>query len=161
MEDEGGPAAEVAISLGVGENPAKRVPDPFEADLLRLLTSRFENVLVDSGGGGEEAERVRAAVAESGNRARIWTGSFAGFAARIERSRLYVGYDSAGGHVAAACGTPAISIFTGFPSERMLERWRPDGPGPVWLIRAEGGRPEAAVERVREALSSYTEVPDK
>ncbi len=161
VNDDGGPAPDVAVSLGVGDNPAKRVPDPFEADLLCLLTTRFENVLVDSGGGGEESERVRNAVMAAGNRARIWTGSFARFAARIARSRLYVGYDSAGGHVAAACGTPAFSIFEGFPSERMLERWRPDGPGPAWLIRAEAGRPEAALEQVREALSSYTEVPDK
>jgi len=128
---------DVTVSLGVGENPAKRLADPFESDLLRLLVSRHSNVLVDSGGGGEEAERVRAAVAASGNRARIFTGSFAEFAAHIANSRLYVGYDSAGGHVAAACGTPLVSIFAGFPTERMLQRWRPDGPGSIRLVRGD------------------------
>ena len=141
---------DVTVSLGVGENPAKRLADPFEAGLLRLLVSRYENVLVDSGGGGEEAERVRAAVAASGNRARIFTGSFAEFAAHIARSRLYVGYDSAGGHVAAACGTPLVSIFAGFPSERMLHRWRPDGPGPAHLLRADTHSPSEILTAIAD-----------
>ena len=42
----------------------------------------------------------------------MWEGSFAGFAEHIARSRLYVGYDSAGGHVASACGIPAIIVFS-------------------------------------------------
>ena len=142
----------VTVSLGVGENPAKRLPDPFEADLLRLLTSRYASVLVDSGGGGEEAERVRAAVAASGNRARIFTGSFAEFAAHIANSRLYVGYDSAGGHVAAACGTPLVSIFAGFPTERMLQRWRPDGPGSTHLLRADFATPAGILAAIADFL---------
>jgi ADP-heptose:LPS heptosyltransferase len=144
---------DVTVSFGVGENPAKRVADPFEADLLRLLVSRYDQVLVDSGGGGEEAERVGAAVAASGDRAEIFTGSFAEFAALIARSRLYVGYDSAGGHVAAACGTPLVSIFAGFASERMLQRWRPDGPGPVCAIRAEGRAPDDILAEVERELT--------
>jgi hypothetical protein len=129
---------DVAVSFGVGENPAKRVADPFEFALMWHLASRFGRVLLDSGGGGEEAERARMLVAASGNRAELFTGSFAEFATLIARSQLYVGYDSAGGHVAAACGTPRVSIFAGFASERMLQRWRPDGPGSFHLIRAEG-----------------------
>jgi hypothetical protein len=128
----------VTVSFGVGENPAKRIADPFETELLRLLVSRYSRVLIDSGGGGEEAERVHAAVTASGDRAEVFTGPFSEFAASIARSGLYVGYDSAGGHVAAACGTPVVSIFAGFASERMLQRWRPDGRSPVRLIRSEG-----------------------
>ena len=58
---------------------------------------------------------------------RTHDGAFAPFAAEIARSKLYVGYDSAGGHVASACGVPVIAIFNGFASERMLQRWRPIG----------------------------------
>jgi ADP-heptose:LPS heptosyltransferase len=65
----------------------------------------------------------------------MWDGSFAGFGTHIQRSHLYVGYDSAGGHVAAACGIPMISIFAGFASERMFQRWRPTGRGPIYVIR--------------------------
>jgi len=92
-------------------------------------------VLVDKGAGGEEAERVERAVSRAGGGVTMWEGSFAGFAAHIQKSKLYVGYDSAGGHVAAACGVPMISVFAGFPSERMFQRWRPTGGGPIRVIR--------------------------
>ena len=129
-------AAEVAttVSFGVGENPAKRIPDPFEEELLRQLP---RPVLIDRGAGGEEADRVERAVARAGPGIAMWDGSFAGFAAHIQRSQLYVGYDSAGGHVAAACGVPIISIFAGFASERMFQRWRPTGAGKITVLRAD------------------------
>lgn len=135
-------AAEFAttVSFGVGENPAKRVPDPFEEEVLRRLP---RPILIDKGAGGEEAERVERAVAKAGEDGIVmWDGSFAGFAAHIQRSRLYVGYDSAGGHVAAACGVPMISIFAGAVSERMFQRWRPSGDGSIEIIRPEGMSPE-------------------
>jgi hypothetical protein len=113
------------VSLGVGENPDKRIADPFEEELLRQLP---RPLLIDKGAGGEEAHRVERAVSKAGGGIAMWDGSFAGFAAHIQKSKLYVGYDSAGGHVAAACGLPLISIFAGFASERMLQRWRPSGP---------------------------------
>jgi len=116
------------VSFGVGENPAKRIPGPFEEELLRQLP---RPVLIDRGAGGEEADRVERAVARAGPGVAMWDGSFAGFAAHIQRSHLYVGYDSAGSHVAAACGVPMISIFAGFASERMFQRWRPTGSGRV------------------------------
>jgi hypothetical protein len=130
-------AAEFAttVSLGVGENPAKRVADPFEEELLRRLP---RPILIDKGAGGEEAERVERAVAKAGGEdIVVWDSSFAGFAAHIQRSKLYVGYDSAGGHVAAACGIPMINIFAGAVSERMFQRWRPTGRGKIEINRPE------------------------
>lgn len=131
-------AAEFAttVSFGVGENPSKRVADPFEEELLRRLP---RPILIDKGAGGEEAERVERAVVNAGGQDIImWDGSFAGFAAHIQRSKLYVGYDSAGGHVAAACGIPMMSIFAGAVSERMFQRWRPTGQGKIAILRPEG-----------------------
>jgi hypothetical protein len=123
------------VSFGVGENPSKRIPDPFEEELLRRLP---RPILIDKGAGGEEAERVERAVAMAGGEGIVmWDGSFAGFAAHIQRSRLYVGYDSAGGHVAAACGIPMVGIFAGAVSERMFQRWRPTGEGPIEILRPE------------------------
>ena len=124
------------VSFGVGENAAKRMPEPFEEELLRQLP---RPMLIDKGVGGEEAERVERAVAKAGGGVEMWDGSFAGFAAHIQKSKLYVGYDSAGGHVAAACGVPLVSIFAGFASERMFQRWRPTGPGPIKVVRADAG----------------------
>lgn len=144
----------ITVSLGVGENPAKRIPDPFEEQLLALLAKTGQCVAIDVGAGGSEAERVRRAVERSGIQAILWEGSFAGFAALIAGSRLYVGYDSAGQHVAAACGVPLISVFAGFPSARMFARWRPGGQGST-VIRVDRPDPGDTIERVREALEAY------
>jgi ADP-heptose:LPS heptosyltransferase len=147
------PTPQIAINLGVGENPAKRLPDPFEAQLLALLASTGIPLIIDRGAGGEESDRVQRAVAQSGAAPTLWEGSFAGFASIIAASRLYVGYDSAGQHVAAACGIPLISIFTGFPVPRMFDRWRPVGPH-CRVIRIDRANPEIAevLSPVRSAL---------
>ena len=146
------PGPFTAVSLGVGENPAKRLPDPFEEDLLALLSRTDTPLYIDRGAGGEEAERVTRATERSGVNATFWDGSFAGFAAIIAGARLYVGYDSAGQHVAAACGVPLISIFAGFPVPRMFHRWRPTGAR-CHVIRVD--RPDAreVLVRVGEALA--------
>lgn len=132
----------VTVSLGAGENPAKRVEDPFEEELLRHLTTLDAQVMVDLGApGSEEQERVEAALGalgEAAARIGVHKGSFASFAALIAASSLYVGYDSAGQHAAAALGVPLVSIFQGFASERMLARWMPESPGPVTVLRADG-----------------------
>jgi hypothetical protein len=141
----------IAVSLGVGDNPAKRIADPFEQELLRLLATRAP-LVIDKGAGGEEAARVERAVAQSGARATFWEGSFAGFAKIIAGSSLYVGYDSAGQHVAAACGVPLISIFAGFPAPRMFYRWRPAGPRAT-IIRVDRPEPPEILVKVAHALA--------
>lgn len=144
------PENAVAASLGVGANPSKRVADPFETRLLAGLAARGQ-LVVDQGAGGEEAERVARALAAAGVHARVWCGSFAGFASSIARSRLYAGYDSAGQHVAAACGVPLVSVFAGAPCERFRWRWRPSGPGPCEVIQADGSSAEAVIEQTLAA----------
>jgi ADP-heptose:LPS heptosyltransferase len=138
----------IAVSLGVGENAAKRLPDPFEEKLLRMLAATGRPICVDKGAGGEEAERVKRAVERAGADATFWEGSFAGFASIISSASLFVGYDSAGQHLAAACGVPLISIFAGFPVPRMFDRWRPAGH----VIRVD--RPDVGdtLARVEHAL---------
>jgi hypothetical protein len=118
------PSVDIAVSLGVGENPAKRIDADFECELLRALAETGGSILVDKGGSAEERDRVERAVLPG---MRTHDGAFAPFAAQISRSKLYVGYDSAGQHVASACGIPLITIFKGFASERMFDRWRPKG----------------------------------
>ena len=116
--------ADITISLGVGENAAKRLDDARERELLRALAGTGASILVDKGGSLEERERVERALLQG---MCTHDGAFAPFAANIARSKLFVGYDSAGGHVASACGVPLISIAKGFVSERMAARWRPNG----------------------------------
>ena len=143
------PVGGIAVSLGVGGNAAKRLADPFESTLLAALAQRGLPLIVDAGAGGEEAARVEGAIEASGARVEVWRGSFAGFASIIKRSRLYVGYDSAGQHVAAACGVPLVTVFAGAPCPRFEQRWRPFGAGPIEVVRAAG---EDVLARFNEAV---------
>ena len=147
----------VSVSLGVGENPAKRIADSFEAGLLAHLAQRAALLVIDKGAGGEEAERVERAVAQAGiapDRIQIFQGSFADFASIIARSDLYAGYDSAGQHVAAACGIPLVSMFAGFASPRMFARWRPTGRGRIEVVRVENSDPADVLKRAIEAVDA-------
>ncbi len=146
----------VTMSFGVGENQAKRMADPFEEKLVQRAAQSGAYVLIDQGAGGEEAERVERAIARSGappERIRSFRGPFAMFASAIAQSDLYIGYDSAGQHVAAARGVPLISIFAGFPSPRFLSRWRPWGKGRIEVIPVSNG--DSALERCLETLGRF------
>ncbi|HEY4363423.1 MAG TPA: hypothetical protein VGN17_20825 [Bryobacteraceae bacterium] len=136
-------AVEITVSLGVGENFAKRIDGEFERNLLKMLAETGASLLVDLGGSEEERQRVLAALPKG---ASTHDGAFAPFAAQIAGSKLFVGYDSAGGHVASACGVPVISIAKGFVSERMAARWRTLGK----VIP--GDKPDV-LEAVRDALT--------
>jgi ADP-heptose:LPS heptosyltransferase len=137
------PPADITVSLGVGENPAKRIDGQFERELLGALAESGGSILVDMGGSADEHKRVERAILPG---MRTHDGAFAPFAAQIARSKLYVGYDSAGQHVASACGVPLISIFKGFVSERMFARWRPQGT----VIRGDSA---GVLEQVRAAIT--------
>lgn len=144
----------ITVSLGVGENPAKRISDPFEDELLAMLAATGFPLWIDRGAGGEESERVTRAAERASVTARFWEGSFAGFAAIIAGSCLYVGYDSAGQHAASACEVPLISIFAGFPSQRMFERWRPVGEYSA-VVRVDRAKPAEVLRQVKVKLESW------
>ncbi len=145
----------VTMSLGVGENPAKRIGEDFEEQLLGHVARTGANILIDEGAGGEEAGRVTRAISKCGapaERIRSFRGSFAAFAVAIRKSDLYIGYDSAGQHVAAACGIPLLSIFAGFPCDRFLARWRPWGKGKIEIVTVRNDAPAAVLLPAVEAL---------
>ena len=152
-----GNLCDVTISFGVGENEEKRIADPFERSLLEALSTRA--LTVDTGAGGAEADRVRTAAAGLPN-TRTWEGDYAPFAALIRNSRLYIGYDSAGQHVAAAAGVPLVSVFAGYAADRMFQRWRPSGIGPAEVVKvAPGESPAAVLERTLAAISAIVARP--
>jgi hypothetical protein len=148
------PKPQITVSLGVGENPAKRVGGEFERDLVATLAEREMYLLVDKGAGAEEAERAQAAVAGLPPHVRLWDGAFAPFADAIQQSALYVGYDSAGQHVAAAAGTPFLSVFAGAVNARFAQRWRPAGPGRGVVVPADGAYGTEVLAAVRNSLKS-------
>ena len=149
-----------AVSFGFGENPAKRVDDPFEEQTLRYLLESGWQVLLDTGApGGEEDRRVRATIARmgaAGQSIALHEGSFASFAAFIAGAQLYVGYDSAGQHVAAALDVHLVSVFGGFSCERMLQRWSPDGKGAKRVIAVRKQSIDELIQQTRDAIDAVT-----
>jgi ADP-heptose:LPS heptosyltransferase len=142
----------VTINFGVGENPLKRAGDDFEKQIVRLLIQEGARVVLDRGAGADEARRFEAVLGDCAATAQVeeldeerlrpaldaigsvvdadiltWSGRIGILAAFISESDLYIGYDSAGQHIAAAAAVPSIDVFAGFSSRRMLDRWRPAG----------------------------------
>ncbi len=147
--------AEITVSLGVGENQNKRIDDEFEYEVLAALVRRGPPILLDRGAGGEEALRVNALVERLGSppHLHVHDGTYASFASHILQSCLYVGYDSAGQHVAWAGGVPLVSIFTGYACERMLARWRPNGAA-SYVVDVNDSNRSSALDRTLGAIAA-------
>ena len=153
----------VTVSFGVGGNDRKRVSDAFELGLVMNLIAQGNIVLLARGVGTVELERsewLTAHVLGHGKRVAaiqernepdtaplcpnllIWQGELGAFCGLIAASDLYIGYDSAGQHIAAALGTPAIDMFADRTYPQMAKRWRPTGPGIVQIVEAAPGESE-------------------
>ncbi len=147
------PIADITVSWGVGDNDIKRIADPFEYEMLSALLRQNRPVLLDCGAGGAEADRAQALVGQLGapSNLHLHQGAYAPFASHILQSKLYVGYDSAGQHVAAAGEVPLISVFAGFACRRMFDRWRPTGPASHVIPIEEADR-STALERAVSAI---------
>lgn len=145
--------ADITVSIGVGENGDKRLGDEFETNLLKALLAEGRPILLDRGAGGEEAARVNALVDRLGSPPllHLHDGSYASFASHILQSELYVGYDSAGQHVAAAGGVPLVSVFTGYICPRMLARWSPLGSN-AHIVAVDDSNRDSALERTLMAI---------
>lgn len=145
--------SDITVSFGVGENPDKRLGDEFEFRVLSALLAVGKPVLMDRGAGGEEAARASALAERLGNpeHLHLHDGSYASFASHIVQSQFYLGYDSAGQHVAAAAGVPLVSVFAGYACERMFSRWRPRGQN-VQVIAVDDSNRDNALERTLEAI---------
>jgi hypothetical protein len=168
----------ITVNFGVGGNPAKRAGDEFEQSLVVQLIRDGATVILDKGAGADETrradaviERVRCesainAIALSEQRfvealtqspdARllVWDGSIGRLAALIARSDLYIGYDSAGQHIAAAAATPCVTVFAGYSAPRMLDRWRPTGSGASVVIAVDPSRAINASEMLSATLAA-------
>jgi ADP-heptose:LPS heptosyltransferase len=170
----------VTLNFGVGENPSKRVGENFERELVSSLLSGGATIVLDKGAGAGEAERAESVIAfarQASNKPlqaievdednlpkllgadrleaelAVWSGRVGLLAALIGESDLYIGYDSAGQHIAAALGVPCVDVFAGFSSLRMLDRWRPTGKGEtrVVVVEQSTGADMTLVETLRNA----------
>jgi len=148
------------VSLGVGGNQSKRVSEEFEIEMVSRLI-KDSALILDKGATVEEREQVNRVVAalriaghavieinESDRAGAIssekieadaitWDGGLGAFAGLIAASDRYVGYDSAGQHIAAALRVPTQTFFVNSNSPVFAERWRPYGPGVIEVFEVE------------------------
>lgn len=156
----------VTINFGVGENPGKCLGGEFEQALVISMIQHGAIVIFDKGASSDELARadriVRAAsrIERDGRGVRVvelaerglsslpdqldadlltWNGSIGLLAALIAKSDLYIGYDSAGQHIAAALGVPCIDVFAGFTSDRFVHRWSPSGKAETRVVTVDAG----------------------
>jgi ADP-heptose:LPS heptosyltransferase len=163
------------------------LPDPFEERLMLEVLNDGCAVLLDKGSGGEEIERADRLVDRirgqgwlvtdltSASNSSIlnmgtgkpresglvtWQGGIGAFSALVAESDGYIGYDSAGQHIAAALGVPTIDIFSRNASPIFRERWRPTGGSVVKVVSecAAGGTPRTLGDVLAEVLSFHREM---
>jgi hypothetical protein len=166
------------VHFGVGGKAAKGLGPDFEERLLRRLTADGLGVLLSRGVNEDEVaatlaltERLGADVdllhlpagsvldpldAEGRRQVVTWQAPTGEMAALVEAADLYVGYDSAGQHVAAAVGTPGVTAFVVEAGERHLRRWSAAGVGPTRVVRVEPGTADldGVVDRIAAELSA-------
>jgi ADP-heptose:LPS heptosyltransferase len=162
----------VAANLGVGGNPRKRIPGEFELNVVRALLSEGSAVILDHGAGEDEVrvQAIVAAVRRDGRSVHeiagsdfssaaaadcdvlAYRGPVGPFAALTGASDLYVGYDSAFQHIAAAQGVSVVDIFVDPPNPVFPRRWRPHSSAGVTVIdTAFDDSQNASVDRVADA----------
>ena len=169
----------VMISFGAGGNHRKRVSDGFEESLVNELL-KDSTVILDKGATVDEREQIdricRSLRASAGkivvevdesNAGQIladenlsadvvtWDGGVGRFAALIAASDEYIGYDSAGQHLAAALGTPSITVFVNSNSPVFAERWSPYGRGRIDVVHADASE---ADQKSDEILSQVLKI---
>jgi ADP-heptose:LPS heptosyltransferase len=67
-------------------------------------------------------------------------------AAIISQCDEYIGYDSAGQHIAAAVGTPCLTIFAGSNNMRFIRRWSAFGPERCQIVHVDTLSDPSAIE---------------
>ncbi|OFW41280.1 MAG: hypothetical protein A3J28_18090 [Acidobacteria bacterium RIFCSPLOWO2_12_FULL_60_22] len=90
----------------------------------------------------------------------VWQGGIGAFSALVGESDEYVGYDSAGQHIAAALGVPTLDLFSRNASAVFQERWRPTGCGVVKTVTecAPDGTPRPVRAILAEVMAQHREI---
>ncbi len=151
----------VAVSFGVGGNQSKRISAEFEQQQIEQLLADSK-IILDKGATPDEREQVNRIVANVRTQGKTvvelceanqsqavsrelqiadivtWDGSIGAFAGLIAACDQYIGYDSAGQHIAAALGVPALTFFVNSNNATFAERWRPFGKGKLQVVQIEG-----------------------
>ena len=180
----------VALQAGCGDTTvgrAKRPPTAFFGDLADALAERGHAVVVVEGPDERGVGRALSEGSQSRPPVVELRGKLGAAAALLERASLYVGVDSGLAHVAAAVGTPPVTLFAAADPSRVApfghgdlvvtppdvdgRTWSPrllypmDHPGPKlrddgidWASHLRLGDVLAAVSRAAETLSPAARV---
>jgi ADP-heptose:LPS heptosyltransferase len=148
----------ITVNFGVGGNSRKALGEDFEFQLLNtLLQKRGTLILLDQGSGDAERRHTAALMRtiektgkavdsitfNTGRDVDISDGlvgvktQIGEIAALISQSDEYIGYDSAGQHIAAAVGTPCLTIFAGSNNMRFIRRWSAFGPQRCQIVHVD------------------------
>ena len=157
----------IAVNFGVGGNARKTLGNDFEFHLLRTLLKKPGTlILLDQGSGKDEHRHTTSlmtAIENSGSAVhqttfdasqdvRISSGliglktQIGEIAAIISQCDEYIGYDSAGQHIAAAVGTPCLTIFAGSNNMRFIRRWSAFGPERCQIVHVDTLSDPSAIE---------------
>ena len=153
-----GAARVIAVNFGVGGNPRKKVGRLLEQTLLlSMLKEPNTVILLDKGFGDAELQYSRSLlktvkakgyaiqdrVFEDDLETTINWGviglqtRIGEIAALIGACDEYIGYDSACQHIAAALGTPCLTIFAGSNNMRFIRRWSAFGPNTCQIVHVD------------------------
>ena len=155
---ENGTRRVIAVNLGVGGNPRKKVGRLLEQELLLSLLQEPNTVVVlDKGLGKMELQYsnslldtvkqngypIEDAVFSAEFNSDISSGviglqtRIGEIAAIIAECDEYIGYDSACQHIAAALQTPCLTIFAGSNNMRFIRRWSAFGANNCRLVHVD------------------------
>lgn len=157
----------IIINFGVGANPRKRVGRPLEEKLVMTLLREPNTVIVlDKGFGEEELVSANGLIGLVEKRGYPVYHSFFDSRTNVEinwgvvglQSRIgqmgaliakgdeFIGYDSACQHIAAAVGTPCVTIFAGSNNMRFVRRWSAFGPKSSNIVHVDTLRDPSSIE---------------
>jgi ADP-heptose:LPS heptosyltransferase len=103
---------------------SKRWPASNWLRLIEGLPENYDLVLVGSAGEKAQMEEISKGL---GRKVHVAAGTLnlTALAAFLRRCRLFIGVDSGPAHIAAAVGTPLVSLYSG---TNRMEQWAPRGP---------------------------------
>ena len=148
----------ICINFGVGGNLRKKVGRPLEEKLLlSLLENPHTVILLDRGYGEDEFSYTKDLLNRVKAKGYATCGLTFGadlddsldwgivaiqtrigeIAALIANADEYIGYDSACQHIAAALGTPCLTIFAGSNNMRFIRRWSAFGPSSHQIVHVD------------------------
>lgn len=145
------------LALGLGANWAPKIwPAPAFTALVEAVKDHFDGVILVGGPQDRERSRIVGTNLPLPHVDLCGTTDLLQVTAVLQQARIFVGNDSGLGHLAAAIGTPTLTLFgPGQP-----ERYRPWGKDSHWQSAPKGDlnnlAPEAVAARLIQLAKNHS-----